>query len=101
MTNYDGTISSVPKVVNEPGMRFNDHKFKGNYPMIGLPYGSVAASWSFHLVWTNQIGLCGVQVELGYMVSEHWVDNEFRSFLYPRPDFHINGMYPWDWTLVC
>jgi hypothetical protein len=35
------------------------------------------------------------------MVPEHWVDTDFRSFLYPKPDFHINGLYPWDWTLVC
>ncbi|KAK4017315.1 hypothetical protein OUZ56_032262 [Daphnia magna] len=101
MANYDGTSSSVPKVVNEVSMRFNEQKFQGNYPMIGVPCGSVAASLSFHLVSTNQIGLCGEQVELVHMVPEHWVDTDFGSFLYPRPDFHINGMYPWDWTLVC
>ncbi|KZR95484.1 Uncharacterized protein APZ42_010777, partial [Daphnia magna] len=77
MANYDGTSSSVPKVVNVPGMRFNEQKFQGKYPMIGVPCGSVAASLSFHLVSTNQIGLCGEQVELVHMVPEHLVDTDF------------------------
>lgn len=61
-------------------MRFNEEKFQGNYPMIGVPCGSVATSLSFHLVSTNQIDLCGEQVELVHMVPEHWVDADFRRF---------------------
>jgi hypothetical protein len=27
------------------------------------------------------------------MVEENWeLDTEFRSFMYPRPDFHISGI---------
>nr|CAH0109982.1 unnamed protein product [Daphnia galeata] len=86
---------------SQRSMRFNDEQFKGSYPMIGHPCGSVSTSLSFHLVSTNQVGLSGEEVELVVMVPEHWVDIDFRSFLYPKPDFHINGLYPWDWTLVC
>jgi hypothetical protein len=82
-------------------VRFNDQKFLGNYPTIGLPCGSVAINMLFHVVSTDQPGIYGEPIELVKMVPEHWVDADFKSFLYPKPDFHINGLYPWDWTLVC
>jgi hypothetical protein len=81
-------------------MRFYEYKFKGNYLMIGLPCGLVAASLSFHVVLTLSNRSFGVKVKLVHMVPEHWVDTDFRIFLYPRPYFYVNDMYPWYWTLV-
>jgi hypothetical protein len=62
-------------------MWLNDQTLKGNYPMIGLSCSQLIKK----VFWKSS--------EIVNMVEENWeLDTEFRSFMYPRPDFHISGI---------
>lgn len=49
----------------------------------------------------NQPDLSGRPRRIAYIVPQTWLDGRCMFFLYPPPDFHVKGLYPWKWGQFC
>ena len=53
----------------------------------------------FHVVIIpNQIDQSGQSGTYVLVVPAYWVDQTYKYVLYPHPGFHLNGVYPQDWS---
>ena len=39
----------------------------------------------------------GGWLDVFFLIPGTWIDWEGKRFLYPGPDYHVNGLPPWEW----